>query len=333
MAEISYFQRYSKKENTATNNTLLLLKLFYQTDQSKFTKAINILCDEELLNVGVNFRQQTRQGNSIPDGRIYQSAFEVLIETKKGHTLDTKQIKRHLYGHTGTISQGTTRVLFGLTTTILSEDDQVEYMRMAHKRNTIFKAITFYDILSALRQTLDFYDTQLIAVLDDYEAYLQHDKLLPEGDILYVIPCGISMRENLTHKIYFEPSSRWSKRRGKYIGLYTNKEVQYIGQPKSIINGILIDGEFDITSKEKTSKYDNCIDTIQAVIKACSYFPNFATEEHRYYIFDDFHKTSFKKSSFGGIWGARKFYVNEITGKKHSDAKSLSTALNGKTFE
>ena len=333
MSRVSYFQRFSQKENTATNNTLLLFRHFYQEDPGKFEKTMSGLCNEQMLSVGVQFAQQVRQGNSIPDGVISQSAFEILFETKNGKTLDENQIERHLEGDEKENNSTKIKILFGLTTSSILEKDRIKYEKMANKKGVVFKAITFADIVAELRSTLAPYEKNLHTILDDYEAYLVDDNLVPEGEVLYVIPCGISMKENVKHKIYFEPSHRWSKAQAKFLGLYADKTVQHIGQIATVVNGVFANEEFSLTSIEIGNFTDEVAKTISSVIEDCQYFPNFAQEEHRYYLFSELHKTEFKKSTAGGIWGPRKFYTKDLVGDCNTaTAESLSAALTGKTF-
>jgi hypothetical protein len=48
MKNVYYFQRYSQRENWATNNTLLLLSRLYQFNRLKFQRAI-----KEILGQGI----------------------------------------------------------------------------------------------------------------------------------------------------------------------------------------------------------------------------------------------------------------------------------------
>lgn len=339
MTQVSYFQRFSQKENTATNNTLLLLKYFYQENPIQFEKAINALADDTTFSIGPQFEQQKPQGNSVPDGLISQEPFEILIETKDGQKLNAGQIKRHLSGDANKPSQGTKRLLIGLTTSPTTQEDFNIFHKMASSYGSTFIAKTFSDIVTSLRESISEQDVHLQNILNDYEQYLFDDDLMPEGDILYGIPCGISMAENVHHKIYFEPAKRWSKSRGKYIGLYSNKCISYLGEPKTILTGIVRGKKFKILGEELGKTTPDTIKRIQAAIADCTYFPDFAKSEHRYYLFDSLEETEYSKTSRGGIWGTRRFDLDIILENKKSGTsknmtlKSVASQLSQLTFE
>ena len=50
---------------------------------------------------------------------------------------------------------------------------------------------------------------------------------------------------------------------------------------------------------------------IEAAIEDCTYFADLALDEHRYYLFNEFHETDIHKTTKGGIWGARVFNLSE----------------------
>jgi len=80
---ISLFSGYEQRENRTTNYCLLLLKMLYEENPKHLSEVLGSLVSEELGDqVGVRFFQQERRGSSVPDGRIQQRAFTVLIETK-----------------------------------------------------------------------------------------------------------------------------------------------------------------------------------------------------------------------------------------------------------
>ena len=81
MPKIHYFQRYSSKENTATNNTLQLLGRIYSYSP---LKASQFLTDPtgESIEIGIEINQQVRGGRAVPDGQVIQRSFKVLIEAK-----------------------------------------------------------------------------------------------------------------------------------------------------------------------------------------------------------------------------------------------------------
>lgn len=59
MSRVSYFQRFSQRENHATNNTLLLLRHLYQSSPFKIGRVLTSLVEAE-LSIGLMFEQQIR---------------------------------------------------------------------------------------------------------------------------------------------------------------------------------------------------------------------------------------------------------------------------------
>ncbi|VAW14657.1 hypothetical protein MNBD_ALPHA12-426, partial [hydrothermal vent metagenome] len=95
MSGISYFQRYSQKENHATNNTMLVLRYFYNESPKKFEEIIGELTGGT-VSIGVEFNQQIRGQNSVPDAQISQRPFDIFIEAKLDGALDENQLERHI---------------------------------------------------------------------------------------------------------------------------------------------------------------------------------------------------------------------------------------------
>src|ERR1035441_8893207 len=94
MSRVSHFQRFSQPENHATNNTLLLLRYFYQSSPFKIQKVLTSLLETE-LSIGLTFEQHIRGDASVPDALIKQEPLRIFIETKRGGDLDSDQIRRH----------------------------------------------------------------------------------------------------------------------------------------------------------------------------------------------------------------------------------------------
>ena len=76
MSQVSYFQRFSQPENHATNNTLLVLRYFYQSSPFKIQRALTSLLEAD-LSIGLSFQQQVRGGASVPDALIMQEPLHI----------------------------------------------------------------------------------------------------------------------------------------------------------------------------------------------------------------------------------------------------------------
>jgi hypothetical protein len=71
MSRVSHFQRFSQPENHATNNTLLVLRHFYQSSPFKIQRVLTSLLETD-LSIGLAFEQQVRGDASVPDALIKQ---------------------------------------------------------------------------------------------------------------------------------------------------------------------------------------------------------------------------------------------------------------------
>jgi hypothetical protein len=113
LSRVSHFQRFSQPENHATNNTLLVLRYFYQSSPFKVQRVLTSLLDTD-LSIGLSFEQQVRGDASVPDALIMQEPIRIFIETKRDGTVDTVQIRRHFESiaqHPGGTSRGEGTVL------------------------------------------------------------------------------------------------------------------------------------------------------------------------------------------------------------------------------
>ena len=81
--DIHYFQRYHKKEDVATANTMLLMKRFYAFSPEKFFLFLKSLCFEDKeFTPELSFKLQEKSKESVPDATITQPSFKIVIETK-----------------------------------------------------------------------------------------------------------------------------------------------------------------------------------------------------------------------------------------------------------
>jgi hypothetical protein len=94
LSRVSHFHRFSQPENHATNNTLLVLRYFYQSSPFKVQRVLTSLLDTD-LSIGLSFEQQVRGDASVPDALIMQEPIRIFIETKRHGTVDSVQIRRH----------------------------------------------------------------------------------------------------------------------------------------------------------------------------------------------------------------------------------------------
>ena len=198
-----------------------------------------------------------------------------------------------------------------MTKTPIDREIQEQLKSKAESHKIIFIAITFADIVRLLRSVCEPHEIALHDILADYEEYLTEEGLLQIGDVMSVVPCGTSMTENVTHRIYFEPSTRPSKSQSRFMGLHSDKCIKHLADIHTVVSGVMQDGKFVVSKTEKGQLFDQEQGRIESAIKDCTYFGNFALNENRYYLFNEFHATDIRKTTKGGIRGARVFNLSE----------------------
>ncbi len=242
MSNVSYFQRFSQRENHVTNNTLLVLRHFYRVSTQKFENVLSDLIEEsDELSIGPNFSQQERLNASIPDAGIHQAPLSIYIETKRGEDVDRDQLLRHLKSIEESRHPHSLSILLTITTRQLGQGI-IESISRSTK--VILASTTFKDIVDSLRRNCEKHETELFEILEDYIDFISSENLLP-GDILTAFPCGVTIMENKKHQVYFQPSYRPSKKDSKYIGLHGNKKISCIGRISTVVVGTKEnDGDF-----------------------------------------------------------------------------------------
>ena len=95
------------------------------------------------------------------------------------------------------------------------------------------------------------------------------------------------------------------------MGLYSQKCIKHLADIHTVVSGVTQDGKFVISKTEKGQLSDQEQGRIEAAIQDCTYFVDFALDEHRYYLFSEVHETNIRKTTKGGIRGARVFNLSE----------------------
>ena len=189
----------------------------------------------------------------MPDALITQEPMRIFIETKRGGAVDSAQIRRHFES----IAQhkvGTGRrdgtVLIGLTKEPIAESARKSLAAEAALQGITFAAVTFSQIVEALRAQCADFERELLSIVEDYESYLAEEGLLEErNQWLVIFPCGTTIAENARFGLYYEPPSRPCKRNYRFIGVYDRKAVAYVGTIDAIAVVSWSEGGFTLTEE------------------------------------------------------------------------------------
>lgn len=315
MSSIHYFQRYSQPENVATNNTLLLLSRLYQHSPNKFRGFLNDLLNDTNLEAGIQFTQQKKGKGSIPDGSLYQSSFKVVIETKLHKNFSLTQLAEHL----NSFGQEEYQVLLSLSPkqpdNALQKKiiEEIKEYNIQHQLSIKYLPTTFHEIVTKFGNSIDDYDYELQEIIDDFEAYCIHDRLIVNDEAkMRVVTCGWTLEENFQYNIYYDPATRGYSDH-YYLGIYANKSVRGIGKIANIITADLIAENhlniIDNTKPVSEEQKHNIIDII-AVAKRNNNW-DIATG-HKFFYVEKFYKTNFKKTTKYPLQGTKFFNLKNI---------------------
>lgn len=302
---------------------MLMLRRFYEDAPVRLEKVLGQFFEGE-YNLGLTFEQQIVGKSSVLDAVIHQPPMYLGVEAKVGSDLEDDQIERHLQtiGEHAPSSAG--RFLLGLTKEAISKPKLEQLRERAKQARVVFSATTYSELLGFLRRECSEYERDLVAMVDDYEAYLEETDLLGvRNRKLPIVPCRTSFNENRKYGVYYEPSSRRSKAPYRFMGLYRNKSVAMIGEVEAIL---VADWNNDLLSlsAELGAVTEERVKLIEEVIETTGYY-ELRGDHARYYLFSDTIDVNVEKKSPGGLFGLRYLDLQEITGSAElSDETSLA---------
>jgi hypothetical protein len=254
------------------------------------------LCgDEEFQLSGswLHFRQQRGTGKSVLDGYISQDSVKIAVETKLGDSFDLEQLERHL-----SVFGAEQHKLLILLSPALRDDSRLKDIRADAKKRgiqVIYKS--FEEIIRIMTSCLSDHDEEMTALVDDYESFCSEWDLLPRDQYTMFVPtCAESFEDNLEFGLYYCPVT-YSRRKTKYLGIYSNKAVRAIGQLVKTVacnvnltsNEVILEHEQQLTDDEKQR-------IIGATRKAPSHDYD-VTVGHKCFLCDKTTKTEFCKTT------------------------------------
>lgn len=300
MSTTHQFQRYSSKENVVTNNTLRLLGQVHDDGTRRLEELLSSVIDGISVDLSLQMSQQESGPESVPDGKLSQPRFQLVLETKRGDSFDEDQLERHLQAFDGEGQE----VLLLLTREKPDEAALRRVEESAHKEGVDFGAVTFSDLIDALigeEGILGTHERDLRATVRDFESFCSEEDLLISDDVLRAVPCGDSHDVNVRHDLYYMPASR-GFRSHDYIGLYFNKSIRHVGKTVKDVVVNLQDGELvGETNSLEESERKRIEDAIWPSIE----------QDHRFFLVEEFYPTDFKKTSKYGMMGAQYFSLRE----------------------
>lgn len=318
MATLNPFQTYSQRENTITNNVLLLFSGLYEVSPTIYEKCLNILIEGTEYSVTPNFIQQRSKGlNGVVDGIISVQPSTVVIETKV-HSLETKS---KLLKYASAFRHNSGNVLLHLSSERYPEEEVTgiqQSLNKAHRALAItFVSITYEDLIGAVASLVEDYpfEAELARLSAYFKDYCTKMGLLPSSKyILRVVPSRPSLAINEEFELYFQPVDRGYSN-FEYLGLYSGKAVRFIGRVElEIETKGLKDGSLDLEIKGQTNSLtEKQLSRILGAIRLSKERLGWELENNfRFFLLKEFTETNYAKSSKFGIQGARFFDLSEI---------------------
>lgn len=304
---ISQFQKYSQRENTVTNNVLLMLSRLNDLNVEYYKSMIERLNEgsiEQYYYPRPIFRQQVGIKNGVIDGHIEVKPSKIIIETK----VNSKEFIGKLIKYGKVFNENCQNQLWHLSSIRFDEkevDDIITKLNKTYPNLKIhFNNLIFNDLIENLEGICEenLHDMELRLLFHDFSNYCISSNLISNEEFkLLFVPTGFSYNWNKKHKIYYCPTS-WHSQKFKFFGLYNWKSVRTISE---IETTIVADydahtSNLNIHSKGHTDKQ---IDRLKNGLSELN-------ENHfglKYYILPEkkTYETDFRKISHGGIQGHR----------------------------
>ena len=338
MGFINPFQIYSKGENTITNNILLLLSNLYRINPKIYELFINSVLPENINYevIPVFTQQKSQKEGGIIDGHIQTKATKIIIETKIAGLDNTKKLIN--YCKNENLSE--TNILIHISDSTFDEAAIKSINQRTGIYNFNFVSITFSELISSLQEIADEYpfNEELYRLSKDFYYYCSSMDLIK--NVFRIVPCNKSFELNEKYHLYFQPESRGYSNH-QFTGIYTAKEVKYIGKVNKVFLAELtkegklitekISGEGEITTEEE----NRIISTIKEFPEIYGYGD--ISKGHIFFLFDDndFCSTEFKKTSKYGLLGSRLFDLKadlEIENVEKLSTLEIAEKLNDITW-
>ena len=338
MGFINPFQIYSKGENTITNNILLLLSNLYRINPKIYELFINSILLENINYevIPVFTQQKSQKEGGVIDGHIQTKATKIIIETKIAGLDNTKKLIN--YCKNENLSE--TNILIHISDSTFDETTIKSINQRIGIYNFNFVSITFSELISSLQEIADEYpfNEELYRLSKDFYYYCSSMDLIK--NVFRIVPCNKSFELNEKYHLYFQPESRGYSNH-QFTGIYTAKEVKYIGKVNKVFLAELtkegklitkkISGNGEITSEEE----NRIISTIKEFPEIYGYGD--ISKRHIFFLFDDndFCPTKFKKTSKYGLLGSRLFDLKvnlEIENVEKLSTLEIAEKLNDITW-
>ncbi len=335
--KIHYFQRYHKKEDVSTANTMLLLSRLYSYSPDKFFRLLKSFFFSDSFNPEITFSLQEKGRKSVPDATISQESFKIVVETKLFDWFYKEQLEKHLLS----FKDEKFKVFMTLAPTHMAKAKKTDFeseLKEYNKRQkypVIHINTTFEEIVTAIQEILDERDYEMHEVLEDYIIYCENDNLMASSNawkLMRMKLTGKTYEFNVENDVYYDSVEHGFRAHG-YLGLYKEKSIRAVGKIEAIITAVVDENDELVYNAEKGELTD---ERKQKILKAIADGANYGYDMtgERYFFVEKFYETDFRKTSPGASMGTKFFDLSEIisVGKK-TPTKEIAEMLKSVTWE
>lgn len=187
----------------------------------------------------------------------------------------------------------------------MTDAAEAELRDFAQQHGVQFVAVTFEDLLVALREACAEHEVGLLAIIEDYRGFLESENLLDDrARWVVVFPCGTSYAENQRLKLYYEGPDRASRRACRYLGIYRDKTVSLVGEIVAVLICSYDAGTVRVDHRELGQETPEMLVRIKQAFEETPYY-DLRPYPLRFYLTEQWAPCRFAKASRGGIMGAR----------------------------
>ena len=310
----------------------------YRINPKIYELFINSILPENINYqvIPVFTQQKSQKEGGIIDGHIQTKATKIIIETKVTGLANTKKLINYCKNE----NPSETNILIHISDSTFDETTIKSINQRIGIYNFNFVSITFSELISSLQEIVDEYpfNEELYRLSKDFYYYCSSMDLIK--NVFRIVPCNKSFELNEKYHLYFQPESRRYSNH-QFTGIYTAKEVKYIGKVNKVFLAELtkegklitekISGEGEITTEEE----NRIISTIKEFPEIYGYGD--ISKGHIFFLFDDndFCPTKFKKTSKYGLLGSRLFDLKadlEIENVEKLSTLEIAEKLNDITW-
>lgn len=182
-----------------------------------------------------------------------------------------------------------------------------------HKTYIKYLPTTFQEIVAKFNNSLENHDYELTEIIDDYEAYCIHDRLITDEEArMRVVTCGWTLQENFQFNLYYDPADRGYSDHN-FVGIYSDKAVKGIGKIENIITAnLLTTGQLQIIDSTATvtpQQEKNIIGVIGAAQTNNNW--NIATGQ-KFFCVEQFCPTNYRKTTKYPLQGSIFFNLKDL---------------------